>query len=230
MNAEMSKMRLAKNYGERIERTPTRIKENRLEEVIKTLNSSLSDKSNVDVNSYVGSLISNFYVILELFNEMGVYPDYFYDEYIKMRVEYKKILQNDDDRVSYRNENSIGVYLSARLSEAINNGLKNKYYRVQAYKKKDVNENFLELLAFFQAFNMSYNIDDKEKCDKMFKSIQYKQSYILEKLLNSDYLSDDIEHLSALLFEYMKFFVTMGIYPKQYLDDFIDSKSLGKTK
>ena len=230
MNAEMSKIRLARNYGEKIERSPARIKEDRLEEIVRELNLSLSDKKNVDINSYVESIIANIYVILNVFNEMGIYPDYFYDEYVKMKVEYRKIIQNEDDRGNYRSENSIGVYLSARLSEAINSGLEKKYFRIQAYQKKNINDNFLELLGFFQAFNMPYNIDDQEKYEKMFKNIQYKQSYILEKLLNSDYLSDDIEHLSALLFEYMKFFVTTGIYPKQSLDEYIDSVETIKKK
>ena len=50
----------------------------------------------------------------------------------------------------------------------------------------------------------------------------------MDAFLNGDDIYDDIEYLSRLLFEYMSFFVSMGIYPKDYLDAYIEEQE--KTK
>ncbi len=224
----MSKIRKLRNIDERINSEPTRINTDRLCEIAYELNINYKElissikQDDIKIDEFVNVFTTNIYIVLNMFNEMGVYPDYFYDQIVKMNIDYKKIANNDSGiRGNYRLFKETN--LSNRVSKDIDQGLKNGYYRLQAYKKKDIDEAFLEMLSFFQTFNIPYNVCTKEHCKKVFKDIEFNQIFILESLLNSDYLSDDIECLSRLLFEYISFFVSMGIYPKEHLDNYINS-------
>ena len=235
MNAEIAKIRKSRNYDEIINGEPTRINDDRLTEMIYELNRNFSylytmeNNNEIDIEDFINRFTSSIYLILNMFNEMGIYPDYFYDEVFKMNIEYKKLIQNNNSiRGNYRLFNEIN--LSARVSEAIKNGLEKKYYRIQAYKRKDINDAFLEMIGFFQAFNIPYNIKTEEQCKKVFNDIKFNHINIIETLLNSDFIFVDIECLARLLFEYMTFFVSIGVYPKKYLDEYIDSVGHIKNK
>ena len=234
MNAEISKIRRIRNYKEAINREPTRIKDERLNEMVYQLNGNISalyaaeHNGKLDIDYFASLFMANIYIILNMFNEMGIYPDYFYDQIVKMNIEYKQLIQNNNDlRGNYRLFNEIN--LSARVTEAIKGGLEKGYYRVQAYKKKDLNDAFLEMIGFFQAFGIPYNVYSDEQCLKVFNDIKFNHLNIVERLLNSDFIFEDIEFLARLLFEYMTFFAAMGINPKEYFDKYIDSLS-GKHK
>lgn len=235
MNAEIAKIRKSRNYDEIITGEPTRIKDDRLNEMVIELNRNFSDlyimenNNNIDADEFINRFTANIYIILNMFNEMGIYPDYFYDEVFKMNIEYKKLIQNNNGiRGNYRLFNEIN--LSARVSEAIKNGLEKGYHHIQAYQRKDLNDAFLEMIGFFQAFNIPYNIHTEEQCKKVFNDIKYNHINIIEELLNSDFMFEDIECLARLLFEYMTFFVSMGVYPKKFIDDYIDSIDRRKRK
>ena len=235
MNAELAKIRKSRNYDEIISGEPKRISDDRLNEMVIELNRNLSDlymmecNNEIDIDEFINRLTANIYLILSMFNEMGVYPDYFYDEIFKMNVEYKRLIQNNNAiRGNYRLFKEIN--LSARVAEGIKNGLEKGYYRIQSYQKKNLNDAFLEMIGFFQAFNMPYNIRTVEQCKKVFNDIKFNHINIIESLLNSDFIFEDIECLARLLFEYMTFFASMGVYPKQYIDNYIDSVGTIKNK
>lgn len=235
MNAEIAKIRGLRGQSEIINREPTRIKEEEMNDLIFQLNTNMGDlysaqtSDNIDIELFARKFIDNIYIILNMFNTMGIYPDYFYDQIAKMNIEYKTVVQNNNSiRGNYRLFNKIN--LSARVIEAIRNGYEKGYYRVQAYQKKDLNDAFVEMLGFFQAFNIPYNIHTDEQCRKTFNDIKFNHLNIIEELLNSDFLLEDIECLSRLLFEYMTFFVSMGIYPKKYMEEKIEDESEKKHK
>ena len=46
----------------------------------------------------------------------------------------------------------------------------------------------------------------------------------------SDYVYSDVECMTQLLFEYLSFFVEIGVNPKEYLDELIEEKENHKTK
>ena len=225
MNAEISRIRKNKNLSEVFDYKPRRIDFDRTSELLRQLNINLSElyslrNEDVKIDIFIDKFIANIYIILNMFDEMGVYPDYFFDEIVKMNIEYKKISGDRSIRGDYQLFRDIR--LSARVCEDIKSGLEKGYYRVQAYPKKDINEGFLEILGLFQTFNMPYNINTKEQCKKVFNELQHNHMCIIESFYNSEDIIDDIEFLSRLLFEYMTFFVSMGIYPKEYLDKYID--------
>ena len=222
MNIEMAKIREKKGYNDEINREPTRLKEYTLMRRITTLNTNLNCKKG-DIDAYTNALIKNTYIILYMFNEMGIYPDYFYDEVVKLRVEQKSISKTEARiRINSRSEDSIDMHFSALISDSIREGLKNKRYRIKAYTPKGINDVCLEMLGFFEKFHLPYNIQDNETREKLYNELRYKQYSSLTRLLNSDYLSDDIEYLLNILYSYIKYFVSCGIYPKQYLDELIE--------
>lgn len=235
MNAEIARIRKSMNYKEEINREPTRLNEDRIIKIVYDLNANIADmyhnqnSDNIDIEEYANKFMDNIFIILNAFNEMGIYPDYFYDEVVKMNIDYKKIVQNNQAiRGNYRLLKEID--LSAGVTRGIKNGLEKGYQHIQAYQRKDINDSFLEMIGFFQAFNMPYGINTIEQCKKAFNDIQFNHMNIIETLLNSDYLFVDIECLARLLFEYLTFYVALGIHPKKYVDARIEPQEEIKTK
>lgn len=235
MNAEIAKIRKIRNYDEIFEYEPKRIKQDRLDQMIYELNSnmatlySIRNDDNVKVETYINQIIANIYIILNMFNEMGVYPDYFYDEIVNMNKEYKKTISGDKTiRGNYRLFNESN--LAGKIASTIRKGLKNGHYRYQAYQKKSIDEAFLEMVSFFQAFEIPFNNPTIENCRKVFNEVHFNHLNIVEELYNNDQLFEDVESLTRLLFEYIAFFVSIGVYPKEYLDNYIDAVEKGKHK
>lgn len=227
MNAEISKIRKRKNNSEIFEHKPMRLDFDRMNELTYQLNTNFSElymmvrNDDINIDEFTKRFIANVYIVLNMFDEIGVYPDYFFDEIVKMNIEYKKLANDQSIRGNYRLFKNVN--LSARVSESIKNGLEKGYYRIQSYPKKDIDENFLEMVAFFESFNIPYNINTEEQCVKVFNALEHNHLNIIESFINGDDIIDDIEYLSRLLFEYMTFFVSMGISPKEQLDKYIES-------
>ena len=227
MNAEISKIRKIRNQSEVFDHKPERISIERGNAMMYQLNRNFGDlymmvrHNDVDIDEFTKRFIANIYIVLNMFNEMGVYPDYFFNEIIKMNSEYKKISDDKSIRGNYRLFKDVN--LSARVARAIQRGLEEGYYRIQAYPKKDIDENFLEIVGLFQTFNIPYNINTKEQCIKVFHALEFNHVSITESFINGDDIVDDIEYLSRLLYEYMSYFVSMGIFPKEHLEAYINS-------
>lgn len=227
MNAEISRIRKNRGQSEIFDHKPIRVNDDSINDVMYQLNRNFSDlyvlesKGDIDIEEFVHKFIANIYIILKIFDEMGIYPDYFFDEIVKMNIEYKKVADDKSIRGDYRLFRDIK--LSSRVSKGIKNGFEKGYYRLQAYPKKDINEDFLEMVGLFQTFNIPYNINTKEQCVKVFNDLKHNHTNIVDAFMNGDDIYDDIECLFRLLYEYMSFFVSMGIYPKEYLDEYIDS-------
>ena len=235
MNAEVSKIRKSLNYNEVINREPSRLSADNITKIVYNLNANMNNLYNkkmnndIDIEEYASIFMDNIFIILNAFNEMGIYPDYFYDEIVKMNIDYKKIVQNNQGiRGNYRLFKEIN--LSASVSKAIKNGLEKGYHHIQAYQKKDINDAFIEMIGFFQGFNMPYGIQTEEQCQKVFSDIQFNHMNIVETLLNSDFLFEDIECFARLLFEYLTFYVAVGIHPKKFMDAKFELKEDTKTK
>ena len=119
---------------------------------------------------------------------------------------------------------------SLKVNKMIEKGLNNGYYRIQAYPRKDISDAFLELSAFFEGFNIPHNTTNKSDINKIFGDIQNNVTNIMYRFYASDDIIDDVEYLSRLLFEYLSFFVAVGINPKEYLDEQINTINNTKRK
>lgn len=240
MNLELSKIRKLSDKSEMFNHKPRRIEEKKLLEMIHEINSNFAEvyklqvQGNIDVDTFVEKTIANIYIVLTMFDEMGIYPDYFYDTIVKMNVDYQKAVgtQGNNLRGNYRLYQELSF--SSQLAKKIREGLKNGYYRFQAYPKKDINDAFLEMVAFFQSFGVSYisfkgdETSIKKQCNKIFGEISFNHINIVENLLNSDFLFEDVEYLARLLFEYICFLTAIGINPKERLDEYITQQENAK--
>ena len=98
MNIEMSKIRKTRNYDEIINHEPKRITTERICEMSYELNNNYKSlyesisKDDINIDDFVNVFIANIYIVLNMFNEMGVYPDYFFDQIVKMNIDYQKII------------------------------------------------------------------------------------------------------------------------------------------
>lgn len=228
MNAEISKIRKLRKQDENYDEKPCRIEEKEMTSIIYKLNKNMAliyymhSRGNLDISKVIDIFVENTYIILETFDKMHVYPDYFYDKIVKMNIKYRNLVTNDNSlRGNYQLFSAID--LSSELSREIKDGIKNKYYNYKAYYPKDLNDAFLEMVSFFEAFKIPHYINTPEHYIKIFSDIEYNYANIINELSNSDYLFVDIECLSRLLFEHLSFFVSIGVHPKELLDDYIES-------
>lgn len=226
MNAEVSRYRKVRNFKEIIDNEPQRIEFNLMTACIHKLNDNISKMYNleygydIDINYFVEKFVDNIYLIIKMFSEMGVYPDYFFDAVIKMNVEYRKKANNNSLRGNYQLFNEIG--LAAEVSRTIREGMEKGLYKVNESSQRDFNSYYFKIISFFRRFAIPYNINTKEQCKKTFDDICFNHQSIIARLENSDDIYDDIEYLLRLLFEYSSFFVSLGINPSKYLNSRID--------
>ena len=236
MNAELSKIRKNKGLEENVNGNITKINPDNLLERIVNLNTNMSSlysinhNPNAKIEDYIEKIINNIYLILDMFNDMGIYPDYFYDVIVKINIEYRNLVSDGKIRGNYSLYHVAGFPF--KISKMIETGLSNRKYQINLTENKDISECFVEMVSFFQKYNLPYNVKTLEMCQQMFGDIYYNINNIINNTLNnSDYISDDIECLSRLLFEYISFFVAIGVNPKPYLDEYIEKQSeLGKSK
>lgn len=235
MNAEISKIRKNNKIEEEVLKKPDRIPENEMTNILVSLNTNMGNiytmiiRDEIDIDKISNLMAHNLYIVLDAFNKMDIYPDYFYDAIVKMNIDYRKLVDNNNNlRGNYKLFSEVD--LSSKISKVIREGLDNKYYQANSYPRKDINDAFLEMIGFFEAFDIPHGINTKEQCKKTFNDIEYNHVNIISELTNSDYIFEDIEYLSRLLFEYLSFFVSMGIHPKDYLDVYIDSIEATKAR
>ena len=236
MNKELIQIRKNMDLDIEINNEPIKIDPDILIEKIYALNTNMAYLYNANRNSsstidiYIEKIVKNIYLILDMFNDMGIYPDYFYDIIFKMNTEYRNLVRDGKIRGNY------GLYemvnFSAKISELIKEGLENKKYQIDEKNSKDISERFLEMISFFQRYNMKYNNNSIESCKEAFKDIYYNVTNIINNtLINSDYIFVDIECMARLLFEYLSFFAAIGVNPKTYLDNYIEKqRKVGKHK
>lgn len=226
MNSEVAMIRVSRNQSEEMRYNADALTQNRISEIVFNLNAHMGYlyykqyKNEIDIADFVRVFVESIYDVLDVFIEIGVYPDFFYNEIVQMNIDYQKIVKGNGNNL-FKNTN-----LSALAISDIRRGVTNKYYRIQALPKKDFNDAFLEMISLFEKYRIPYNIRTEEQCKKVFNDIYYNLSTIVWQLANSDDIFDIIGCLSRLLFEYMTFFVSLGINPKEYIDELIEQKAI----
>lgn len=226
MNAEISKIRKARNFDEEIKGEPTKISMDRLNEIIRQLNNNIFEGNYEyqDIDEFIKRLINNVFLILNVFDEMGVYPDYFYDLVFNVQIEQEKIFLDHKDILNdYTQVQKIKDTIRFRAIKSIKSGLERKYYHFKAYKKKDINNAYIDMMEFLKTYNIPYMNNTKENYINGLNKIKDEQVIIKSYLDINDTIDEDIYDFSRLFFQYMYFFVSMGINPKELLDQYIDS-------
>ncbi len=233
MDIEVSKIRKKRNLDDVLYDEPERIKMDKMSNIIVELNMNMANLYNkryhedIDIIEFINDFIKNMYIVISTFNDMGLYPDYFYNEIVKMNIDYQKMANANTTRGEYE------IYRRSNLRletiEKIKEGLKEKIYTKESNLSIDVSDAYEGLSIFFKVFSIPHGIMNKEYIIKAFDDIYLNITAIMNSLSVSDDLFDDVLCLSRLLFEYISFFVLIGVNPKEYLDEYIDNLENHKT-
>jgi hypothetical protein len=235
MNEEILKIRKLRGLSEKFDKKPSKLPDMLMSDKIYVLNNNMGElylkvlHNDVNIDDFIEKLIANLYIVLDIFNEMRIYPDYFYDAVVKMNKDYRSYVDNSNSlRGNYELFNNIN--LSSKITKTIREGLEKGKYLIDSYPKKDLNDMFTEMISFLETYKIPFDINDKTQCKKAFSDIEYNHINIMDSLSNSDYDFVDIECLSRLLFEYISFFASVGINPKEFLDEYIEEQEKVKRK
>lgn len=230
MDSEISKIRSLRGLDEEFSDEPRRIDDDEVEPMAKSLNYSLKGAYEVliqetfDIEKFANKIVENIYIILDKFNEMGVYPDYFYNEIVKMEIGYESLKKNNKDEFDKKDKRDFNrVYIS--VIKELKNVLGNKTYSPNGNSEKNISDAYVDMTKFLNTFNKSCGIQTIEQCKKALSYIQRKQDGLTTEFFNSYDLSGDIECLAKLLFEYIKVLAAIGINPKKLLDECIEEKN-----
>ena len=228
---------------EQLERDYGRLSEDELSDYIYKLNSNMTTLKNrayngeFDEKEFINLIIENIYNVLKIFSEMNIFPGYFFRKVFEMNDKYYE-RKRDKETGNFKDQNGLkGDYrffyetnLSSWVDLEIKKGLDKGYHHVQMYPKSNISDAFTEILGLFQKYNFSYRITTKEECKKAFDDISINYSNIMSGLTNSDYVYKDIEYLCRILYDYVSFFVAIGVNPKKYLDEYIEKQQKEKSK
>lgn len=228
-------LRIKKNNDKNPSNRIKRINEDDMSNILRELNINITElytmklNDDIDIDKFASNFAKNIYIILEAFNEMGMFPDCFFDVIIKMNIKYKTFHDNSNRlRGDYKLFDKTG--LSHQTDELIKEAIAKGLYRGNNSSQKDISDYYREVSEFFKKFNIPSNIKTNEACKAIFYDLWNNMTNITYRLYISEDLIDDIEYLSRLLFEYLCFFVGMGINPKEYLDAYINTNISEKTK
>ena len=235
MNAEIMKLRKNKGYDIDNYDGPKLTGINWSFGVIQDLNNNhrlineeLKNKD-VDVNFIAELICKNIFMVLNVFSEMDVYPDYFYDVVFKEKIDFKRFcLENETMGISdlerMFNPN-IRSYTKIRM------GYENNYHHHRSSVDRDLNDYFVEMLSFYHAFNIPCGNNSVEQCRKSCKKLSEKLIGIEYGIYSSCLEIEYIEYFSSLLYEYISFLADVGISPYEFVDGYIeDLKKNGKNK
>ena len=183
------------------------------------------------VDAYIDCFTHNLYLVLEIFAKMNVYPDYFFDVVFKRNIDLKKVA-SESSVTNFKNSDVLSGTVGSKIKQGIENGYNhiNSGEQKEFVLKRDINDYFTEMVSFYQVFGMEYGNCNLNQCRKSFNKHYINIINIMGDLTISDYVYSDVESLTQLLFEYLSFFVEIGVNPKDYLDELIKEKENKKTK
>lgn len=144
MDAELILIRRLNLESRRFQHNPTVPKENYINNVIKKLNTNMAQlkynsANKTDSDIYVKYLVENIYLVLRVFNKMGVCPTYFFDELLSLVTTcvYAKISHNEiDEKVSEILKNN----RLSRIERHVSSLIKRKIAKSNAISVNDINE------------------------------------------------------------------------------------------
>ncbi len=244
MNEELLKVRDVNGYDGELNNCK-RLKEESILLYLHDLNTNMGilyHKKNsgiYDEKEFAHGFIENIYIILSMFNEMNVFPGYFFRKTFEMNAKYNERRQDMESQPdSIHTKTGIrgdykfyrDTHLAVWLIKEIEKGLNNGYFHVQAYPQTNISDAFLEILALFQKYDFTYKVTNKEESKKVFDDISFNHTILSNSLLNSDSLEEDVMFMSRLLYEYISFFVAIGVNPKPFLDYYIAKEAPKKNK
>ncbi len=221
MNDEIAKMRERDNESLDFSYKPGRLSDDEMQEALYNIHTNyrllyeLNNRGDVDINEFASKTAENIKILLEMFNTMGVYPSLFFDLFVKMKLDYRKNHAIDGNQTITSNYFLIYKF---NYEREVEENFKRRIYSIQLPAKKSITDAYNDVLTVFKAYGIPYGIKTNEQCSKVFEEVRRDYSAIANELENSVDIYKEIECMTRILYEYISFFVAMGIDPKEYLD------------
>ena len=218
MNAELIRMRKKQNLKVQTDDELQKIENDYLSNRIIAQNTNmvklmdLNNNPNATINDYLKNIVKAIYLVLQTFNDMGIYPDYFYDIYFKINEEFRNLASQGilNGRIDLYDTPGY----EAKISYMMERGITTGNYKFNPTRVKDIGEYYNEMVDYCRRFYLPNEVMTIDMCREMSTSIWHECNKCINALGIKPYISDDVEYLSRLLFEYMKFFAAIGIKPK----------------
>ena len=114
MNSEVFRIRQNKTMDNELYGNPSKIPEDILTKYQYNLNVNMTKIGTVkndphtSINVYIENFIQSIYLILEMFTEMNIYPDYFFDIVFKRNIDLKRVAS--ESNVNNFKNNNLDIY------------------------------------------------------------------------------------------------------------------------
>ena len=222
MNIEVIRIRNDRGDSIQVDGNIKRLDSNDLLDRVCNLNKSMDNFSNLNgnpeatIDDYAKHAAEIISLVLGMFSEMGIYPDYFYDIYFRINDDFRS-LQSAGEVGGDKDLYDVPGY-RFRISKLMENGVNNGNYKLNPTKVKGISDYYNKMVAFSQKHYMPCNVNTIEMCREMLLDIKTRCENCINSLGTSPYVSDDIEKLTIILFEVISFFAAIGVNPKEYLD------------
>ena len=186
------------------------------------------------INEYIDAFVENIYIILNMISEMHLTPEYFFNIVLKANNDFMEFSKKHPDllpgeaRKAFAKQYSIfyvhddilhAIYYGNYKKEATNNG-----------EDHNIDYYFMRIVEQYQKNKISYGNTSIYQCQKSFLLHYIDIINIMHDFYNCDDMGDEVECMMNLLYEYLCFFVEIGVNPKIYLDEYIEDKTVSKKK
>jgi len=218
MDAEIFKLK--ENNGMVMNARPKYMDLEKRKEIVHRLGVNFSDifgrpdRNDYDSDAIIKDVANSLCDLIEAFANINVYPDYFWRVIMQMNVVLKKVVADKKKNELTIRERDIMESHDRYLYDKIRTGisLKDRAHPI------DINDNYVELLSFYSVFGLPCNKKELLHSKSFLQGFGLKCIEYNYDLLNTDDLVDDVKCMMDMLFEYMSFFVSVGVNPKEYVD------------
>lgn len=189
------------------------------------------------INDYINAFVENMFIILNMASDMRLTPDYFFNVAFKSNAEFLAFSKKHPELLHGEAISEFGKkYSIYRVHDDIIDAVYNGEYKDE-YKSDDFNEKrsnvdyyFMKIVDLYKKNNEPYGRTNQLQCQKSFLVHYHEMVNIMLDFYNCDDVADEIECMMNLLYEYLCFFVEIGVDPKIYLDECIEEKMANRKK
>lgn len=232
MNKEISRIKKYMNLDDVVNKRPERISYDDLNSLVYNLNQNMNEiyqtaRNNIKNSEYIiEKVCAGICDLMEAFASMGISIDYFWRVNMKANVALKKVMDGKSDDGLTESEIEMAENNVGNIFDQIRRGINIR----DKSKPIDINDNFVELVSFFEVFKLPFNNSSLLTNEKYIDSFIFKCCNSHTKFLNGDDIIDDVYNMMEILFKYMTFLVEVGVNPKEYVDKILDEREREHTK
>lgn len=175
--------------------------------------------------SYTDTIVAIMGYAIFIFAEMGVYPDYFFENimpnYYKRRIKLSEIENSDKYKGNFKDERraraNINIKYKAKTEETINSGINKGYYNNVS---KTISQQYQSVVDALENEGIICGVLDNKRA---YNIVEKRCGNQISKYSNiSDDATGDIAYLIRLLCECFFYFALIGKDPTEFVENFVD--------